>query len=268
MSDNRPIGVFDSGVGGLSVVKELLQQLPNEDVVYFGDTARVPYGIKSPATVVKFTFEGILLLLKYDVKQIIIACNTASSLALPTVRRLLKTPLIGVIEPGAKEAVYATKTKRIGVIGTRGTINSRAYEQYIKELDPKIKVFSLSCPLFVPLAEEGYLNSKITQEVAGEYLTGLKKSNIDTLILGCTHYPLLKSVITKVMGSNVAVIDSGRQVVLSVKELLKREQIEARPRKNRRIRYFVSDNAEYFSKVGEKFLGVKLEDVKKVDNNV
>ncbi|MFH1776922.1 MAG: glutamate racemase [Candidatus Omnitrophota bacterium] len=266
MSDARPIGVFDSGVGGLTVVRELLRQLPDEDIVYFGDTARVPYGIKSKDTVIKFTFENIFFLLKFDVKQIVIACNTASSLALPTIKRQFKTPLIGVIAPGAKEAVYATKNKKVGVIGTRATINSGAYKQYIKKFAPSVKVYSLSCPLFVPLAEEGYLDSNITYQVALEYLGPLKKLNVDTIILGCTHYPLLKPVIRKVVGKKVVLIDSAKQVVAEVKEILKEEGLESNKQRKGQVKFFVSDETEFFTRVGRRFLGNYLKDVKKVDN--
>ena len=173
---NKPIGVFDSGVGGLTVVKELMHYLPGESIVYFGDTARVPYGIKSAETVTKFSIENILFLLKKNVKYVVVACNTASSLALPSIRRFINVPLIGVISPGVKEAVSITRNKRVGVIATRSTIKSNAYAQEVKKIDPSIKVFSQSCPLFVPLAEEGWVKSGVALEVARTYLNPLKKT--------------------------------------------------------------------------------------------
>lgn len=193
----KAIGVFDSGVGGLTVAKELMQQLPYEDIVYFGDTARVPYGTKSRETVIRFSIENILFLLKHDVKLICIACNTASSVGLPAIKRHFKVPIVGVIDPGAKEAVYATRNKRIGVLGTRGTIKSRAYDTKIKQLDRGAKVIATACPLFVPFVEEDWLSGKVILEVARSYLKPLKDGRVDTVILGCTHYPLLKTVIRK-----------------------------------------------------------------------
>ena len=208
----KAIGVFDSGVGGLTVARELFHQLPNEDIVYFGDTARVPYGIKSKETVIKFSIENILFLLKHNVKLICVACNTVSSFALPVIKHHFRVPIVGVISPGVREAVYATQNKRIGVIGTRGTVNSRAYEIEIKQLDPSVKVTAVSCPLFVPFAEEGFLEGDVVLEVARNYLKPLKSAGVDTVILGCTHYPLLKPVIKKAMGNGVCLIDSAKQV--------------------------------------------------------
>jgi len=197
---DKPIGVFDSGIGGLTVVKEIIKLLPYENLVYFGDTARVPYGIKSKETIIKFSLENTLFLLQQDVKVIVVACNTSSSLALPIIRRHFKIPIIGVIMPGAKEAVYATKNKKIGVLGTRATINSNAYEEEIKRLDSGMHVYSQACPMFVPLVEEGWINDSITTKVAEKYLGLMRAKGVDTVILGCTHYPLLKSKIQEVMG--------------------------------------------------------------------
>ena len=179
----KSIGVFDSGVGGLTVVRELIRQMPNEDIIYFGDTARVPYGIKSKETVIRFSIENILFLLKHDVKLICVACNTVSSLALPVIRHHFKVPIVGVIGPGVREGVYATQNKRIGVIGTHGTIKSRAYENEIKQLDPDIKVTAVACPLFVPLVEEGWLDGEVVTKIAAAYLKPLKDSKVDTVIL-------------------------------------------------------------------------------------
>lgn len=266
---SRPIGVFDSGVGGLTVVRELIRQLPREDIVYFGDTARVPYGIKSRETVIRFSIENILFLLKQDVKLICVACNTVSSFALPVIKNHFRVPVVGVISPGVREAVYATRNKRIGVIGTKGTINSKAYEKEIKQLDPAMKVFSLSCPLFVPFAEEGWLTGQEVASIAGKYLKPLKEARVDTLILGCTHYPLLKPVIKKVMGGGVALIDSAKQVAIEVKEILAGEGLlNGSGSGAGKKRFFVSDNPEWFSGLARRFLGQPARDVKKVNNNV
>jgi glutamate racemase len=260
----RPIGVFDSGVGGLTVVKELITQLPHEDIIYFGDTARVPYGIKSRETVIKFSIENILFLLKQDVKLICVACNTVSSYALPVIRNHFRVPIIGVLGPGVREAVYATKNKRIGVIGTKGTIKSRAYETEIRHLDSGVKVTAVACPMFVPLAEEGMINAPEALSIAKKYLGPLKKAGVDTLILGCTHYPLLKPVIKKVMGEAVVLIDSAKQVAIEVKNILDKENLNNARRRGKH-RFFVSDNPEWFKELAQKFLGRPVSGVKKVN---
>jgi len=261
---DKAIGVFDSGIGGLTVVKELFKLLPHEDIVYFGDTARVPYGVKSRETIIKFSLENTLFLLQKNVKMIVVACNTSSSLALPVIRQHFKIPIIGVILPGAKEAVYATKNGRIGVIGTRATINSGAYEQEIKRLDSKIKVFSQACPMFVPIVEENWVDDDIALHVAHKYLAPLKRKNIDTLILGCTHYPLLKSKIQTIMGRGVRLLDSAQQVAQEVRQVLIQEGLLSRGTKKRSTReYFVSDEVAIFANVASRFLGEKLKDIKK-----
>jgi len=262
----KSIGVFDSGVGGLTVAKELIRELPCEDIVYFGDTARVPYGIKSKETVIRFSIENILFLLKHDVKLVCVACNTASSVALPMIRSHFKVPVVGVISPGAREAVYATRNKRIGVIGTKGTIRSKSYEHQIKQLDPRVKVFASACPLFVPFVEEGWLSGDVVRKVAVEYLAPLKKAGVDTLILGCTHYPLLKSVIRDIMGPSVVLIDSAKQVAIEVKRILAAEGIlNSGPRRGKQG-FFVSDNPEWFRELAARFLGGPVKSVKKVNN--
>jgi len=259
------IGIFDSGVGGLTVAKEIIRQLPNENIVYFGDTARVPYGIKSRQTVVRFSVENILLLLKHDVKLICVACNTASSLALPEIKNNFRVPVIGVITPGAREAVYASQNKRIGVIGTKGTIKSRTYETEIKQLDSKVKVTAVACPLFVPFVEEGWLCGDVVLSVAKTYLKPLADAKVDTVILGCTHYPLLKPVIQEVLGKHVTLIDSAKQVAFEVKNILASEDMLNRG-KGGKHKFFVSDNPEWFSSLAQRFMGRKLTNVKKVDN--
>jgi glutamate racemase len=259
----KPIGVFDSGVGGLTVVKEMISQLPGEDIVYFGDTARVPYGIKSKETVIRFSIENILFLLKQDVKLICVACNTVSSQALPSIKHYFKVPIVGVISPGVREAVYATQNRRIGVIGTRGTIKSKSYEMEIHQLDPGMKVTAVACPLFVPFAEEGWCEGRVVEEVAASYLKPLKEAKVDTVILGCTHYPLLKPVIKKVMGADVRLIDSAKQVSIEVKKILAAEHMLS-PRGKGKQRFFVSDNPEWFSGLAQRFLGRPITDAKKV----
>jgi len=263
---NKPIGVFDSGVGGLTVVKELMRILPNEKIVYFGDTARVPYGIKSKQTIIKFSLENILFLLKQDVKTIVIACNTSSSIALPIIRRHFKIPIVGVIGPGAREAVYATKNKRIGVIATKATINSGAYEAEIKRFDPAIKVFNQACPLLVPLAEEGWVNTKAARDIASFYLQPLKKAKVDTLILGCTHYPLLKNVFKSVLGNSIRLIDSAQQVAYETKEVLDNEGLLNKKNICGKPIFYVSDELQQFKKVAKNFLGRNIEKVRKVSN--
>lgn len=259
----QPIGVFDSGVGGLTVVKELVEQMPHEDIVYFGDTARVPYGIKSKETVIKFSIENILYLLGHDVKLICVACNTVSSLALPVIKHHFKVPIVGVLTPAVREAVYATQNKRVGVIGTHGTIKSGAYENEIKQLDPSVKVFARPCPLFVPFVEEGWTSGKVVEEVARAYLKPLKDNRVDTLILGCTHYPVLKNVIRQVMGPKVVLIDSAKQVAVEVKKLLASECMMGKQRRGRH-RFFVSDNPRWFTDLASRFLGRRISDAQRV----
>lgn len=263
---SRAIGVFDSGVGGLTVTKELIRQLPDEDIVYFGDTARVPYGIKSKETVIRFSIENILFLLKQDVKLICIACNTSSSVALPVIKKHFRVPIVGVISPGVREAVYATQNKRIGVIGTRGTIRSRAYENEIKQLDSKVKVTALTCPLFVPFAEEGWLKGKVVSEVARAYLKPIKRAGVDTVILGCTHYPLLKPVIAQVLGKKITLIDSAKQVAMEVKKILSGEGLLNAPGKKGRHKFYVSDNPEWFNGLAKRFLGRAVTNTRQVKN--
>lgn len=261
----QPIGVFDSGIGGLTVVKALTEELPGESIVYFGDTARVPYGTKSKTTIVKFSLENVEFLLRHGVKCIVIACNTASSWALPTLRKYFKVPIVGVIRPGALAAVRQTRSKRVGVIGTNATINSKAYEIAIQRLDPAIKVFSQSCPLFVPLVEEGWLHGGISRVIAEKYLEPLKKQRIDTLILGCTHYPLLTATIQEVLGPGVALVDSAQQTAAEVRGLLTGIEALAHDRLHPRYRFFVTDEPTQFNRIGSQFLGRVLGPVERVN---
>jgi len=265
---NRPIGIFDSGIGGLTVVREVIKNLPNEDIVYFGDTARVPYGTKSPNTVIKFSVENTLFLLRFKVKVIVVACNTSSSYAIETLKNNFKLPVIGVIGPGIEEAAKTTKCGRIGVIGTTATIHSASYQKQIKAIDPRLKVFNQACPLFVSLVEEGWLNDKVTYMIAERYLKPLKDKKIDTLILGCTHYPLLKKVIQEIMGRNVTLVDSAKQVACHVKKILSWGDSISSNKKKPKYKYYVSDEPDKFIETGEKFLGRKIEFARKMDGYV
>ena len=211
-----PIGVFDSGVGGLTVAREIMRNLPSEKIVYFGDTARVPYGSKSKETIIRYSRQIIRFLQEQQVKAIVIACNTASAFALDAVRDEFDIPIIGVIEPGAKVAAAQTRNKRVGVIGTVGTVGTGIHAEYLKQLDPEITVFGKACPLFVPLVEEGWLHDPVTDEVAARYLKELQDKDVDTLILGCTHYPLLRSTIRKIMRQHWSLADCWRRKVFPV----------------------------------------------------
>jgi len=265
MGDTRPIGVFDSGIGGLTVVHELLKQLPHENIVYFGDTARVPYGSKSPDVVKKYGLQDILFLLGQNVKVVIAACHTVSSVALDELNKVFHLPILGVVEPGVAAAAEATKNKRVGIIGTRGTVGSGTYEKKLAEKDPAITVFPQACPLFVPLAEEGWLDNQVAEDVARIYLEPVRRNNIDTLILGCTHYPLLKDVIRKVLGPDVTIIDSAEETAKLVAKRLRILKMEHNGIEKTKHRFFVSDIPLQFREIGERFLGRNLGNVTRVD---
>ena len=259
------IGVFDSGIGGLTVLKEIMRILPHEDTIYLGDTARVPYGIKSADTVIRYSLENARFLTKRNIKILVVACNTASAVALPALRERYSLPIIGVIEPGARKAVKVTKKKRVGVIGTKRTIKSRAYSNSIKGMDPKIEVIGQACPLFVPLAEEGWTDNDIAYLTAKKYLHGLKDAYIDTLILGCTHYPLLKGVIKEVVGDSVLLVDSAEEMAVEVTRILKVDNLLSTKDKNGFHNFFVTDAPDTLVREGEDFLeGVDLRGVKQV----
>ncbi len=253
--DERPIGIFDSGIGGLTVLKELIHALPCEDTIYLGDTARVPYGTKSAGTVTGYSVENAeFLLKKHGVKLLVVACNTASAYAIGELRSRLDLPVIGVIEPGARAAVEASRAKRIGVIGTEGTIKSGAYFDAIKEIDPKVVVFTRACPLFVPLAEEGWTENEVARLAAEIYLNRLKDEAVDVVLLGCTHYPLLERTIHGVMGEEVKLIDSATATAAEARRVLEEEGLlSARGRPGTR-RFFVTDSPERFTTVGRRFL--------------
>lgn len=263
MSSNNPIGIFDSGLGGLTVAKEIMKRLPNEDIVYFGDTARVPYGTKSKESIIRFSKQNISILLKHKVKMIVVACNSSTSHALPVLRKTFSLPIVGVIIPGAKKAVRATKNQIIGVIATPATISSAAYETQIKKINSGIKVIAQACPLFVPLVEEGWFEHKVTYEIAQEYLYKLKAWGVDTLILGCTHYPLLKPIIRRVMGKEVTLVDSAEEVSQEVERVLKESRLQRTKKGSPRYQFIVSDEPGHFQKAARQFLGFDIAKVKR-----
>jgi len=262
---NRPIGIFDSGVGGLTVVKEIFKILPYEKVVYLGDTARVPYGTKSSETIKRFSIENLEFLMQFKVKLIVVACNTASSISLAALKKRCRIPVVGVIKPGAERAVKMSRNGKIGVIGTSTTVKSKAYEREIKSICSSIKVISKPCPLFVPLAEEGWLDGKITLDIVKTYLAPLTKRKIDTLVLGCTHYPLLKNVISQAVGRKVSIVDSASSVAHNVEGTLRRDNmLSARSRRPLHL-FFATDAVEQFVKIGGKFLGRDIHNVKRAE---
>ena len=259
LRDNKyaPIGVFDSGVGGLTVAREIMRQLPRERIVYFGDTARVPYGSKSRETILRYSRQIIHFLESKGVKAIVVACNTASAYALEGLRPEMKIPIIGVVKPGAKVAAAATRNGKIGVIGTEGTIASQIYTEMIRRHNPDAVVVGKACPLFVPLVEEGWLKDPITIEVARRYLASFQETGIDTLILGCTHYPLLRSVVRDIMGLGVELVNPAYETAISLRELLQEEQIDNRGHnktKENPYEFFVSDAAERFKAFANSIL--------------
>ncbi len=258
---NLSIGIFDSGVGGLTVFKEISSLLPGENLIYLGDTARVPYGGKSAQAITRYALECALFLLTKGIKLLVIACNVSSAYALPLIKRRFPIPVVGVIEPGVREAASVTRSKRVGVIGTKGTIRSGVYENYLKRIDPEIVVISKACPLFVPIVEEGLESDEIAYIMAERYLKEIKEADVDTLVLGCTHYPVLENVIRSVMGSHVKIVHSGKETAKVVKDLLEKENLLSRRRKGEH-RYFVTDLPESFIETGSRILGRKIDSVK------
>lgn len=256
----KPIGVFDSGVGGLTVVKEILALLPNENILYLGDTARVPYGIRSPETVIKYSVECADFLFKKGIKILVVACNTSSSISLEILKSRFPIPVIGVIQPGVRAALKVTKNNKVGVIGTEATIQSGAYTEVIKTFNPSIEVISKACPLFVPIVEEGILEGVIADLIIERYLTDLKYSGIDTLILGCTHYPLLKKSIQKFM-NGIILVDSAIEVAKDVREILSRENLLNDVGTESFKKFFVTDAPSRFKRIGELFLNTKIEEI-------
>lgn len=286
--NKSPIGVFDSGIGGLTVLKEILRELPDESLIYIGDTARVPYGSKSGETVIRYSLEIAEFLIKQGIKLFVVACNTASAYAIDELKKRLDIPVVGVIEPGAKAAIEATRTKRIGIIGTEGTIKSNSYINAINALRGKkiegitehgekgvdryfeirsgdFIIFTKACPLFVSLAEEGWTANDVALLTAEHYLRGLKQENLDTLVLGCTHYPALKEIISKVMGPDVTLVDSAVETARKVKDILEEGGMERKPDVKPARKFYVTDSPGRFVKVGERFLQQKIEHLEKIE---
>ncbi len=257
----RPIGIFDSGLGGLTVFSEIRNALPNENLIYFGDTARVPYGTKSPAIVERYTMEIVNFLMSCDVKMIVIACNTSTAIAYKKVRQKIRIPVVGVIEPACIVASSITSGGRIGVIGTRITVQSGAYSEKLIEINPEAKVFQKACPLFVPLVEEGFISGDIIDLVAREYLREFDEADIDTLILGCTHYPMIRSVVADNIKSTVNIIDSAKQTALFVKTILNETDALNESKKNGNEKFFLTDASCNFVTIGEKFLKRPIKNV-------
>jgi glutamate racemase len=259
VSNSAPIGVFDSGMGGLTVVREMISQLPNESIIYFGDTARVPYGPKSPDTVLRYSREITSYLKGEGVKALVVACNTATAHALPALREEFDLPMVGVIEPGARAAASVTRSKRVGVIGTIGTIKSRAYEKEIKKILPDVNVTAHACALFVPLVEEGWIDTEPTRAIARTYLEPFVSAEVDTLVLGCTHYPLMKTVIGQVLGRDVRLIDSAHETAREAGEVLKAWGLENEKPNEARYRFIASDAPDTFLSLGQRFLGSAID---------
>lgn len=264
--DNRKIGVFDSGLGGLTAVKEIMSLFPDESIVYFGDTGRVPYGTRSKETILKYTYDDINFLLSCDVKMIVIACGTASSAALPEIKTEFNVPIYGVVDSGAYEAARVTKNNKIGIIGTTATIKSGAYNKYLVEYNNKVQTFEKACPLFVPLVENGHFDTPVTKLVVEEYLKDIKDAGVDTLILGCTHYPLLKSAISKYMGDDVTLVSPGEEVAKFLRKKITPLNAHSEIRDRDQYSYYVSDSIENFEELGGIFLETKINGkVNKID---
>lgn len=264
MASSAPIGVFDSGIGGLTVVREIMRQIPEETIIYFGDTARVPYGSKSKKTIITYSKQIVKFLQTKNVKAIVIACNTASAFALETVAAEVSIPVIGVVKPGARIAAKATRNGNIGVIGTEGTINSSIYNTYLSETNPTVKVYGKACPLFVPLVEEGWLADPVTVEVAKRYITELLDYDIDTLVLGCTHYPLIRHTIGDIVGNKVKLVNPAYETARELKRVLVREGLESTALTGEH-KFYVSDGAEKFKKFANTILPCEVVETKDIN---
>lgn len=262
---NNPIGIFDSGIGGLTVVKQLLRMLPNENLVYFGDTARVPYGTKSKKLIRQYALEDAAFLMKFDIKLLVIACNSASAAAVDLLKSALPVPVTGVIDPGVHAAIRASRNRRIGVIGTTATIGSNAYNDSLKKLDPDVKVFGQPCPILVSLVEEGWSGEEVTRLAVRKYLEPLLEARVDTLILGCTHYPVIKDLIQQEAGQDVRLIDSGEETALVVRGMLEKLNMERKSAEPGAVDFYVSDIPGKFDEVGTRFLGQPLVNARRVD---
>jgi len=262
---NNPIGIFDSGIGGLTVVKELIKSMPNENLVYFGDTARVPYGTRSVKLIKQYALEDAAFLEQFNIKILIIACNTASAVAVDLLKSALIIPVTGVIEPVVSAALNISRNKRIGVIGTTATINSQAYNIQIQKQQPDVQVYGQSCPLLVSLVEEGWIEDDITRMTIRKYLNPLLQKEIDTIILGCTHFPVIKDMIQEEAGPEITLIDSGQETAKVVKKMLEDMEIEANDKSDGRFNCFVSDIPDKFDEVGTRFLGEPVINAERVD---
>ena len=267
IDSNAPIGVFDSGIGGLTVAREIMRNLPSEKIVYFGDTARLPYGSKSKDTIIRYSRQIVRFLQSRGVKAIVVACNTASALALDTLEKEIDIPIIGVVKPGARVAAQATESKRVGVIATEATIRSGLYTKLIQEIDPEISVIGKPCPLFVPLVEEGWRKDPITEMIARRYLEVLQEQDIDTLILGCTHYPLLRKLIGDIMGDKVRLVNPAYETSMVLKNLLADQHMENQggTKEEFPYRFYVSDAAEKFKEFANSILPYDVERTKQIN---
>lgn len=263
--NNKYIGVFDSGLGGLTVVKELKKVLPDENIIYFGDTGRVPYGTRSNDTIIKYVKSDINFLKSFDIKAIIVACGTASTVALPQIEGGTDIPIIGVVSPTVRSAVMQSKTKRIAVLGTPGTIKSGMYERLIKEIEPDTFVINKACTLFVPIVENGCINDEIAYHVCKKYLDDVLNQNVDTIILGCTHYPLLTQMIAKIAGPSINLVNSGAETARYTKDYLTKNNMCADTKANIQYRYYVSDSVDNFSDIADLFLGEHITEIQKID---
>lgn len=262
LSNELPIGIFDSGIGGLTVMKEVIEQLPAEHILYFGDTARVPYGGRSPETVMRYSLENTDFLMSQGIKILVVACNTSSAISLDAIRAKFPMPVIGVVEPGARAAVNTTKLKSVAVIGTETTINSRSYDLAIKALDSSIAVSGYACPLFVPLIEEGWLEGDIVTLTARKYLAAIRPDRVDALVLGCTHYPMIKDVISNVV--SIPLIDSAVETAKEVRHVLEANNMLRKGESAAMRKFFVTDSPEKFGAVGRRFFGHEIEDITKI----
>lgn len=267
LDSNAPIGVFDSGIGGLTVAREIMRNLPMEKIIYFGDTARVPYGSKSKNTIIRYSRQIVNFLEKQGVKAIVVACNTASALAMDTLEKEIDIPIIGVVRPGARVAARVTKRKKVGVIATEATINSELYPRLIQGIDPEITVVGKACPLFVPLVEEGWRKDEVTEIVARRYLAQMQEEDIDTLILGCTHYPLLRKLISEIMGSGVRLVNPAYETSIALRELLTEKNLLNRNNVEEEFPYqfFVSDAAEKFTSFANSILPYDVEMTRQIN---
>ncbi len=263
VTEEMPIGIFDSGVGGLTVMKAVIEQLPEEHIIYLGDTARVPYGARSPETVLRYSMENARFLLSMGIKILVVACNTSSAVSLTMLRETFPLPVIGVVEPGARAAARMTRSKRVAVIGTETTITSGSYDRAIRSIDGSIHVSGIACPLFVPLIEEGWLDGDVVTLVAETYLSAVKSDSADTLVLGCTHYPMIKHVIERTV--HIPLIDSAVETAREVKEVLEQKAMLRVNKVSVSRKLFVTDSPKRFAVIGERFLEQQISHISKID---